>query len=61
MTKKRQKPPHLDMSFDEALKRFAKTDPREIPAPKPKKAKRKRSSVTVERADHGAEPTSTIK
>jgi hypothetical protein len=42
MTKKREKPLHLDMSFDEALKRFVQTDPREFPAPKPKKAKRKK-------------------
>jgi hypothetical protein len=34
MTKKRDKPFHLDMSFDEALKRFAQTDARELPAPK---------------------------
>jgi hypothetical protein len=40
MTKKRDKPLHLDMSFDEALKRAAQTDPRELP--KPKKAKKKR-------------------
>jgi hypothetical protein len=44
MIKKRQKPFHLDTSFDEALKRFAQTDPHEIAATKqPKKAKKKRA------------------
>jgi hypothetical protein len=42
MTKKKHdKPLHLDMSLDEALKRFAQTDPSELP-PKPKLKKRKR-------------------
>jgi hypothetical protein len=41
MTKTREKPLHLDMSFDEALKRFAQTDPRQIPAESNKKKKRK--------------------
>jgi hypothetical protein len=43
MTKKREKPFHLDMSFDEALKRFVQTDPRELPNPK-KAKKKKRAS-----------------
>jgi hypothetical protein len=42
MTKKRQKPLHLDMSFDEALRRVAQTDPRELPKPKPKKGKKQK-------------------
>jgi hypothetical protein len=41
--KKHDKPLHLDMSFDEALKRVAQTDPHELlPPAKPKKAKRKK-------------------
>jgi hypothetical protein len=45
MTKKRDKPLHIDMSFDEALKRFAQTDPREIAAKRKKpKTPRKASS-----------------
>jgi hypothetical protein len=44
MTKKREKPFHLDMSFDEALKRFAQTDPRELATEKNKPKKRRRSS-----------------
>jgi hypothetical protein len=51
MTKKRDKPLHLDMSFDEALRRVAQTDPRELPkpqakaAPKKKMIKKKKRSV----------------
>jgi hypothetical protein len=30
MTKKHDKPLHLDMSFDEALRRVAQTDPHEL-------------------------------
>jgi hypothetical protein len=30
---KREKPFHLDMSFDEALKRFAQADPKELAEP----------------------------
>jgi DNA primase len=37
MTKKREKPLHLDMSFDEALKRFAQTIPQQLPKKKPKR------------------------
>jgi hypothetical protein len=40
MTKKREKPLHLDMSFDEALKRVAQTDPRELPKAPAKKRKK---------------------
>jgi hypothetical protein len=29
---KREKPFHLDMPFDEALRRYAQTEPRELPA-----------------------------
>ena len=32
----REKPFHLDIDFDEALRRYIGTDPREIPAKKPK-------------------------
>lgn len=40
---KHEKPFHLDMSFDEALKRFAQTDPAELDEPaKAKKAERKK-------------------
>jgi len=38
---KRDKPLHWDMSFDEALRRVAQTDPRELPAPHTAKKKRK--------------------
>lgn len=41
MTKKREKPLHLDMSFDEALRRVAQTDPRELPKSKPAKKRKK--------------------
>ena len=33
--KKREKPFHLDMSFDEALRRYVQTDQRELPVPQP--------------------------
>lgn len=33
MTAKREKPFHLDMDFDEALRRFFGTDPRELHEP----------------------------
>lgn len=57
MTKKHEKPPHLDMSFDEALKRFAQTDPRELPNDErkakknPKKSPRRKSRVTKKITD----------
>ena len=57
MTKKRDKPLHLDMSFDEALKRVAQTDPRELPKPKVKTAA-KRKKVTKKKrsvAQHSGE------
>jgi hypothetical protein len=38
MTKKREKPLHLDMSFDEALRRVAQTDPRQLPKPQKKRS-----------------------
>jgi hypothetical protein len=46
MTKKKhEKPLHLDMSFDEALRRVAQADPRELKRPKkPKRPKSKRKS-----------------
>jgi hypothetical protein len=43
MKTKREKPLHLEMSFDEALKRFVQTDPRELAKPK-KATKKKRAS-----------------
>jgi len=52
MTKKHDKPLHLDMSFDEALKRFAQTDPRELSKndqAKPKKRKRRAKRKGAER------------
>lgn len=40
---KHEKPFHLDMSFDEALRRFAQTDPQEVEEPdKSKKTERKK-------------------
>jgi hypothetical protein len=40
---KHEKPLHWDMSFDEALRRVAQTDPRELPKPKRAKQKQKRA------------------
>jgi hypothetical protein len=37
---KREKRLHWDMSFDEALRRVAQTDPRELPVEEKKKRKR---------------------
>jgi hypothetical protein len=57
MTKRKyEKPLHLDMPFDEALRRFAQTDPREIPENKKlRKAGRKkrpaRKFTAADRAD----------
>jgi hypothetical protein len=56
MTKKRDKPLHLDMSFDEALRRAAQTDPRELPA-KPQK-KRKKATKRKAQAASPNPPTS---
>jgi hypothetical protein len=39
---KHEKPFHLDMPFDEALRRYAQADPREV-AERETKAKKKRS------------------
>jgi hypothetical protein len=45
MTKKKHdKPLHLDVSFDEALKRLAQTDPRELPKPKTARKKKGQSA-----------------
>jgi hypothetical protein len=49
MTKKHDKPLHLDMSFDEALKRAVQTDPRELPKPEVK-ASSKRKKATKKRS-----------
>ena len=53
--KKYEKPLHLDMPFDEALQRYAHTDPRELkkqPAKKRKKRKTlSRSSVVTDRPE----------
>jgi len=49
MTKKREKPFHLDMGFDEALKRVAQTDPRELPQPKKKTRKKATGTATASR------------
>jgi hypothetical protein len=60
MTKKREKQFHLDMSFDEALKRFAQTNPPEVPAPKPKKGKNKESRRRpLARRKSPAQPTTS--
>jgi hypothetical protein len=40
MTKKREKPFHLDMSFDEALRRTAQTNPVELAKKKPTKKRK---------------------
>lgn len=44
---KREKPFHLDMPFDEALQRYAQTDPREVAEKEKKAKKRRRSARTV--------------
>jgi hypothetical protein len=54
MTKKRDKPLHLDMSFDEALKRFAQTNSKELR--QKKRAKKKRAAMAGNRGD---QPPST--
>lgn len=41
--KKYEKPLHLDMPFDEALRRYAQTDPRELPEKNKRKAKKKQT------------------
>jgi hypothetical protein len=51
MTKKREKPFHLDMSFDEALKRYAQTDSRE-----PTKANKKPTKATKKGARSRSNP-----
>jgi hypothetical protein len=51
---KHEKPLHLDMSFDEALRRYAQTDPRELPVA----AKKKRKRVTAQRAVRKSAKTS---
>jgi hypothetical protein len=56
MTKKREKPLHLDMTFDEALKRVAQTDPRQLPPAKPKKAKRKKRVQSTQRSQNERRP-----
>jgi hypothetical protein len=38
-SRKTEPPLHLDMGFDEALKRFAQTDPAEVEPPKDKAPK----------------------
>ena len=45
MGKKHEKPLHLDMPFEEALGRFARTDPGE--AAEPEKQKEKRASKRI--------------
>jgi len=42
---KREKPFHLDMPFDEALRRYVKTVPQQLP--NPKKIKRKQPKRTL--------------
>jgi hypothetical protein len=44
MKKKREKPFHLDMPFDEALRHYAQVDPREV-AERGKKTKRRRERL----------------
>jgi len=41
--RKTEPPLHLDMEFDEALRRFAQTKPEEVEPPKARKRKPKRS------------------
>jgi hypothetical protein len=56
---KHEKPFHLDMPFDEALRRYAQTDPRELAPPqeKAKKQKKRRRSL-VRPARPNAQPES---
>jgi hypothetical protein len=41
--KKYEEPFHLDVSFEEAMERYAQTDPAEVTDQKKRKGKRKRS------------------
>jgi hypothetical protein len=52
---KREKPFHLDIPFDEALRRYAQADPREV-AEREKKAKKQRRQ---KRAASSAHPIPT--
>jgi hypothetical protein len=49
MTKKREKPFHLDMSFDEALRRVVQTDPHQLYAQKSVKVKQKQRGPAARR------------
>ena len=60
MTKKHDKPPHLDMSFDEALRRVAQTDPRELLAVEKKKRKRQPAQRVARRSAKTNPPPVTV-
>lgn len=47
MGKKRDKPMHLNMSFEEALGRFAKVNPQDAPLDEAKRTKQKVGSLTA--------------
>jgi hypothetical protein len=55
---KREKPFHLDMPFDEALRRYAQADPREV-AEREKKAKKRRQRA-AKTAPVVVEPTDRL-
>ena len=58
MATKREKPFHLDLSFDEALKRYIGTNPRELDEPTKSKRQRERSKrlLPKPKPDSGKQP-----
>jgi hypothetical protein len=58
MTAKREKPLHLDINFDEALRRYIGTDPRELSEPNKVRKPARRKRV---RKDNQSESNSTHK
>lgn len=58
---KHEKPLHLDMPFDEALRRYAQADPREVAEREKTTAKKRKRVSSSPKTDHGAAPTSTIR
>ena len=65
MKKKREKPFRLDLSFDEALKRVAQTDPRELKSsgaakPKKKKTRSGRKNTIAPSVSHAKRSPKTV-
>jgi hypothetical protein len=55
---KHEKPLHWDMSFDEALRRVAQTDSRELPVAEKKKRKRPSAKPAVQKNPKPSPPPS---